>query len=54
MLLRCPHSPLRGSGWLKGWRLSFGGEDLGWDGALTTVVEDAAHRCSSRSTTFLR
>ena len=37
---RCPHSPLRGTGWLEGWRLTFGGEDLGWDGALATVVED--------------
>src|SRR6185437_2228275 len=44
MLLRCPHSPQRGTGWLEGWRLSFGGEDLGWDGALTTVVEDPAQR----------
>ena len=44
MLLRCPHSPQRGTGWLEGWRLSFGGEDLGWDGALTTLVEDPAHR----------
>jgi len=44
MLLRCPHSPQRGTGWLEGWRLSFGGEELGWDGALTTVVEDTAHR----------
>lgn len=37
---RCPHSPLRGTGWLTGWRLTFGGEELGWDGALVTVVED--------------
>lgn len=37
---RCPHSPLRGTGWLLGWRLTFGGEELGWDGALCTVVED--------------
>jgi AIG2-like family len=44
MLTRCPHSPQRGSGWLEGWRLTFGGEDVGWDGALTTVVEDAAER----------
>ena len=44
MLARCPHSPQRGTGWLEGWRLTFGGEDLGWDGALTTVVEDPAHR----------
>lgn len=44
MLARCPHSPQRGTGWLEGWRLTFGGEDIGWDGALTTVVEDAAQR----------
>src|SRR5215475_11886572 len=44
MLERCPHSPQRGTGWLEGWRLTFGGEDIGWDGALTTVVEDAAGR----------
>ena len=44
MLARCPHSPQRGPGWLEGWRLTFGGEDVGWDGALTTVVEDAAER----------
>jgi gamma-glutamylcyclotransferase (GGCT)/AIG2-like uncharacterized protein YtfP len=44
MLLRCPHSPQRGTGWLEGWRLTFGGEELGWDGALTTVVEDTAER----------
>ena len=37
---RCPHSPLRGTGWLLGWRLTFGGEEFGWDGALATVVED--------------
>lgn len=37
---RHPHSPLRGTGWLLGWRLTFGGEDHGWDGALPTIVED--------------
>jgi gamma-glutamylcyclotransferase (GGCT)/AIG2-like uncharacterized protein YtfP len=40
MLRRAPHSPLRGTGWLMGWRLTFGGEDLSWEGALATVVED--------------
>jgi gamma-glutamylcyclotransferase (GGCT)/AIG2-like uncharacterized protein YtfP len=40
MLERCPHSPSRGPGWLVGWRLTFGGEELGWEGALATVVED--------------
>src|SRR3954452_22010766 len=37
---RCPHSPLEGTGWLQGWRLTFGGEEFGWDGSLATVVED--------------
>ncbi|HEY0237079.1 MAG TPA: gamma-glutamylcyclotransferase family protein [Friedmanniella sp.] len=36
---RCPHSPLRWTGWIPGWRVTFGGE--GWDGALPTVVEAA-------------
>src|ERR1700691_1723508 len=44
MLERCPHSPQRGPRGLGGGGLRFGGEDLGWDGALTTVVEDAAER----------
>jgi gamma-glutamylcyclotransferase (GGCT)/AIG2-like uncharacterized protein YtfP len=40
MLQRCPHSPVAGTGWITGWRLTFGGEDLGWEGALSTLVED--------------
>ncbi|WP_424189530.1 gamma-glutamylcyclotransferase family protein [Actinokineospora sp. G85] len=40
MMERAPHSPLAGTGWLVGWRLTFGGEDLGWEGALATIVED--------------
>ena len=36
---RCPHSPGSGTGWLEGWRLTFGGEDLGWEGSLATIVE---------------
>ena len=44
MAERCPHSPQQGTGWLEGWRLTFGGEDLGWEGALATVVEDDAER----------
>lgn len=40
MEARCPHSPARGTGWLVGWRLTFAGEDHGWDGAMATVVED--------------
>ncbi|HSP36476.1 MAG TPA: gamma-glutamylcyclotransferase family protein [Frankiaceae bacterium] len=40
MRRRCPHSPVRGVGWLESWRLTFGGEDVGWEGALTTLVEE--------------
>jgi hypothetical protein len=39
MALRAPHSPLRGTGWVPGWRLTFAGEQLGWDGAIATIVE---------------
>jgi gamma-glutamylcyclotransferase (GGCT)/AIG2-like uncharacterized protein YtfP len=35
-----PASPVYGSGWLHGWRLTFAGQDLALDGALATVVED--------------
>src|SRR5258708_13626971 len=44
MAERCPHSPQSGVGWIEGWRLRFGGEALGWEGALATVVEDAGSR----------
>ena len=37
---RCPHSPLHTTGWLTGWRLTFGGAEHGWDGALPTLVQD--------------
>ena len=40
MLRRCPSSPHTGTGWIRGWRLTFGGEDLGWEGALATLVPD--------------
>ena len=39
MRQRCPHSPHTGTGWIEGWRLTFGAEELGWEGALATVVE---------------
>jgi hypothetical protein len=43
MLRRCPSSPHIGTGWVPGWRLTFGAEEYGWDGALATLVpEDAA------------
>ena len=38
MASRCPHSPLYSTGWLPGWRITFGGE--GWDGALPTLAEE--------------
>jgi gamma-glutamylcyclotransferase (GGCT)/AIG2-like uncharacterized protein YtfP len=41
MARRAPHSPLRTTGWLKDWRLTFGGENVGFEGALATVVEAA-------------
>jgi gamma-glutamylcyclotransferase (GGCT)/AIG2-like uncharacterized protein YtfP len=44
MAERCPHSPMHGTGWLEGWRLTFGGEDISWEGALGTVVEDSSER----------
>ena len=37
---RAPFSPHRGVGWLQGWRLTFGGEEIGWEGSVATVVED--------------
>ena len=41
----CPHSPLVGTGWLEGWRLTFAGADeIGPDGAVATVVEDPVER----------
>ncbi|WP_133743580.1 gamma-glutamylcyclotransferase [Actinorugispora endophytica] len=40
MVKRAPHSPLWNTGWLQGWRLTFGGGSAEGDGALATVVED--------------
>jgi hypothetical protein len=42
MLRRCPSSPHVGTGWVHGWRLTFGAEDYGWDGALATLVPDGS------------
>jgi gamma-glutamylcyclotransferase (GGCT)/AIG2-like uncharacterized protein YtfP len=44
MLELAPHSPGAGTGWLDGWRLTFGGAGIGGEGALATVVEDAGHQ----------
>jgi gamma-glutamylcyclotransferase (GGCT)/AIG2-like uncharacterized protein YtfP len=41
---RCPHSPSAGTGWIEGWRLTFGGEEMGWEGALATVAEEPGAR----------
>ena len=40
MLRRCPSSPHVGTGWIRGWRLTFGAEEFGWEGALATLVPD--------------
>ena len=48
MLKRCPHSPMAGTGWLHGWRLIFSGGDIGWEGALATVVEDGVEHVVER------
>ena len=41
MFIRAPYSPLRGTGWLEGWRLTFGGENSeGTVTILATVVEE--------------
>jgi hypothetical protein len=34
-----------GTGWLEGWRLTFGGEGMvGWEGSVTTIVESPGDR----------
>jgi hypothetical protein len=38
MLRRCPSSPFSGTGWIPGWRLTFGAEEFGWEGALATLA----------------
>jgi gamma-glutamylcyclotransferase (GGCT)/AIG2-like uncharacterized protein YtfP len=41
----CPQSPMIGTGWLEGWRLTFAGEEeLGWEGSVTTIVESLGDR----------
>ncbi len=40
MRARAPHSPHRGTGWLRGWRITFGGHEFGWEGSIATIVED--------------
>ena len=38
MRRRCPASPHSGTGWIQGWRLTFGAEEFGWEGSLATLV----------------
>jgi hypothetical protein len=40
MQRRCPSSPHTSTGWIRGWRLTFGAEEYGWEGALATLVPD--------------
>lgn len=42
MAKHAPHSPLWSTGWLEGWRLTFGGSLPEWGGSLATLVEDRA------------
>ena len=35
-----PSSPHTDTGWIRGWRLTFGAEEYGWEGALATLVPD--------------
>lgn len=39
MTTRCPRSPAAGTGWIDGWRLTFGVVDDGREHALATIVE---------------
>lgn len=41
MMTRAPHSPMAGTGWLMGWRLTFGGEEYRGESAFVTIVEDS-------------
>ena len=41
MLQRAPHSPHLGTGWIRGWRVTFGGEEIGWEGSVATLAEDS-------------
>jgi len=41
-MLDVPHSPVESVGWLKGWRLTFGGEEVGWD---VCAVTSSRSRC---------
>ncbi|GLZ76560.1 gamma-glutamylcyclotransferase [Actinorhabdospora filicis] len=44
MRATCPHSPQVDTGWLEGWRLTFAGAELGWEGSLATIVESPGDR----------
>lgn len=40
MILRTPHSPCSGTGWLNGWRLTFGGHEPAAEGPTAMIVQD--------------
>lgn len=40
MAERAPASPAQGIGWVRGWRLTFAGDELVGFGAMCTMVED--------------
>ncbi|MFD3685536.1 gamma-glutamylcyclotransferase family protein [Nocardiopsis sp. NPDC058631] len=44
MACRAPRSPLLTTGWLEGWRLTFGEGPPASSGALATLVEDPGER----------
>jgi hypothetical protein len=53
MLRRCPSSPHTGTGWIRGWRLTFGAEEFGWEGALATLVPADDDASSGASGVFV-
>ena len=53
MLRRCPSSPHAGTGWIRGWRLTFGAEEYGWEGALATLVPSDMDRADDAAGVFV-
>ena len=53
MLRRCPSSPHAGTGWIRGWRLTVGAEEYGWEGALATLVPSDMDRADDAAGVFV-
>ena len=53
MQRRCPSSPHTGTGWIRGWRLTFGAEEYGWEGALATLVPSDMDRADDAAGVFV-